>query len=364
MRLLYTTPGFWPYVRRGSERLVHDLSLEMTRRGHEVTVVTHAGTDPPRRVRSEGFEVSYRGSVRGAGRIARLDAMESFALTAAEAGLREPGDINHAFYLTDAYGLTLAARARPRPVVFSWHGVPGRRVWEQFHPRTHRWYMRMAKRAACITVMTELSAQRLREDYDYDPVVLTPGIFVDDYNLPRASGADPTIVCASALDDPRKRLDLLLRAFELVAADDCQVRLLLVGGGNPDTIRTHVAAMPTAISERVKLDPTKDLASVYSRCSVGALTSVNEAFGLVVLEYLAAGMPAVATATVGAAGVLTPGTGATFAEDDVDACAAALRDALTLASDPTTAAKCRGHAKDFDWSHRGDAYESLYQTLT
>jgi glycosyltransferase involved in cell wall biosynthesis len=363
VRLLYTHPTFWPYVRRGSERLVHDLSLEMSRRGHEVTLVTSAGPDRPRRVRGEGFEVAYRGRLRGARRIAGLDAMESFALTAAEAGLREPGDVNHAFYLTDAYGLTLAARARPRPVVFSWHGVPGRRFWEQDQPRTHRWYMRMARRAACITVMTEASAQRLREDYDYDPVVLTPGIFVDDYNLPRAAGTDQTIVCASALDEPRKRLDLLLRAFANVAVDDSRVRLMLVGYGNPDALLAQVAAMPGGIRERIRLDPAEDLASVYTRCSVGALTSVNEPFGLVVLEYLAAGMPAVVTATGGAASILTPGAGATFVEDDVDACAAALRDALTLAADPSTAAKCRDRAREFDWSRRGDAYESLYQTL-
>lgn len=44
MRLALLMPSYWPEVRHGSERLVHDLGVVMARRGHEVTLITtHPG---------------------------------------------------------------------------------------------------------------------------------------------------------------------------------------------------------------------------------------------------------------------------------------------------------------------------------
>jgi glycosyltransferase involved in cell wall biosynthesis len=211
--------------------------------------------------------------------------------------------------------------------------------------------------------MTEASAERMREEYDYDPLVLTPGVFVDDFDRPRENDGPPTIVCAASVDDPHKRLDVLLGAFEILATRDSSVRLLLVGSGDPSGAAARAAAMPTGIGSRVRHQRVTDLASIYTSCTVGALTSVREAFGLVVVEYLAAGIPAVVSDDVGSAGMVTEGTGASFPEGDINACAEAMEGALRLAADPATTARCRARAREFDWSVRIEPYEELYRSL-
>src|SRR5688500_18053982 len=44
MRIALLQPTYWPEVTRGSERIVHDLAVALTRSGHEVTILTsHPG---------------------------------------------------------------------------------------------------------------------------------------------------------------------------------------------------------------------------------------------------------------------------------------------------------------------------------
>lgn len=363
MRLLFTIPDFWPHVRRGSERLVHDLSVEMARRDHEVTVLTRPGRDRPSTRREQGFTVSYASRPRIARRLLGLNALEGFSITTASHALRHPAEVHHAFYISDAYGLTLAGRLRRRPVIFSWHGFPERSWWEAHEPRTHRWYLSMAEQADAITVMTEASAEQLRRDYGRQAIVLTPGAFVDDFIRARPAAVQRTIVCAAAVDDGRKRIDLLLSAFEIVARKFDDIRLLLVGHGDPYAVHRQVAGMDESIAARIDWRPEPDLPGAYSACSVGALTSYKEAFGLVAIEYLAAGMPALVSDDGGAAEIISPGTGVAFACGDVEACATGLMQVLELAADPATSSRCLARAREYDWSLRAGAYEDLYRKL-
>jgi hypothetical protein len=40
MKIAYPYPAYWPYVRRGVERCIHDTSNYLARRGHEVDIIT------------------------------------------------------------------------------------------------------------------------------------------------------------------------------------------------------------------------------------------------------------------------------------------------------------------------------------
>ena len=56
MRIAFLHPTYWPEVRRGSERLVHDLASGLAGRGHEVTLITsHPGR--PTVNEEDGFRV-------------------------------------------------------------------------------------------------------------------------------------------------------------------------------------------------------------------------------------------------------------------------------------------------------------------
>ncbi|WKX69525.1 glycosyltransferase [Streptomyces sp. XD-27] len=102
---------------------------------------------------------------------------------------------------------------------------------------------------------------------------------------------------------PRKRYDLLLRAV----ADVPGARLLLVGDG-PERHRLRALAVRLGATDRVRLlgerdgavetagDPPADIPGLLAAMDVFVSPSSAEAFGLAVVEALAAGLPVLYTA--------------------------------------------------------------------
>ena len=91
--MLFTLPNFWPYVRRGSERLVHDLASEMTRRGHRVTVLTRGPGARIRKATMDGFDVIYVPTATRLFSKLRIDPVDGFALPAFVGGLLKSADV-------------------------------------------------------------------------------------------------------------------------------------------------------------------------------------------------------------------------------------------------------------------------------
>ena len=362
MRMLFTLPNFWPYVRRGSERLVHDLAQEMGARGHRVTVVTRGHGARVRRVPMDGFEVVYCPTATRLFERLHVDPLEGFMAPAFVAGLLTKADVACAFYPVDAIGLSLAARFRRRPFIVSVQGWPDLAFIEQRHPRLKRPLFRAFREAARVTVLSKGAVRRMWGEFGVESVALYPGTFTAAWLRPREESERRTIVCSAAVDDERKRVDLLVRAFVDVAKDIPDLDLLLVGPGDATAVLERARALDPEIAPRIthRFVESSQLPSIFARCTIGALTSVDETFGLVVLVYLAAGMPAVGSDDAGIPEIITPGTGELFRADDAADCAAAIRRALALAEDPASVERCRSRATEFEWSRMGDAYEALF----
>src|SRR5829696_4981947 len=125
MRIALLHPTYWPEVRRGSERLIHDLGVSLARRGHEVTLVTsHAA--PTSRAREDGIEVIRRRRLPEPRRLVFWEHHLANAPNVALTLMRERFDLAHAFYPTDAWAAVKARRLGGPPVVFSYHGFPAR----------------------------------------------------------------------------------------------------------------------------------------------------------------------------------------------------------------------------------------------
>jgi glycosyltransferase involved in cell wall biosynthesis len=196
-----------------------------------------------------------------------------------------------------------------------------------------------------------------------DVVTAYPGIFADKWALPRQPGERRTIVCAAALDDPRKRIDVLVSAFLKLARELDDLDLLLLGQGDISAVLNQVAAVNSRLTSRIRhrsASPS-EIPRILSECSLGVLVAEHEAFGMSALEYLAAGIPAVVGNDGGAVEIVTAETGIAVTPGDSEACAQALRRGLEMASAPGSLAICRARAREFDWSVVGNVYEDLYR---
>jgi phosphatidylinositol alpha-mannosyltransferase len=350
VRIALLHPTYWPEVRRGSERLAHDLAAALARRGHEVTLLsTHPG---PREVeRADGFEV-----VR-ARRVPRLPGMHWYdeyagAIPATVSGIVRGGyEVVHALYPVDGWSARLAQNLGGPRYALSIHGVVNREYLVRLR---HRLEMLRAAAAGAIAVsaLSDAAAEPLRRYALADPVIVPGGVVPDDYAGPRERPRVPTLLCPASLDDPRKRGALLAAAFASVRERDGAARLVLAGdpGGLAGPGIEH--SDPTT---------TADLAAAYRAASATVLPSDGEAFGLVLVESLAAGTPVVAARSGGCPEIVDdPAIGRLFEPGDAADLARAIGESVALADDPATAERCRAHARRWDWDAVVERYEALY----
>ena len=244
-------------------------------------------------------------------------------------------------------------------MIFSFHGVPTAR---SLGSRRYRGPMlrRVIEGALAVTVLSEAAAKPFRRHLGSEPHILPGAIFCDDFEVESKRAEDATLVCAASLADPRKRGELLLRGFAALRDRRLDARLWLAGGGDPFAGGLD-PSLPVA-AERVAADRTEDLARAYASAWVSVLPSVDEAFGLVLIESLAAGTPVVAARSGASPEVLTDEVPAVlFEPDDEGSLGRALDEGLALAHRPGIVEACRAAARPWDWAAVLPRYLALYE---
>jgi glycosyltransferase involved in cell wall biosynthesis len=166
-----------------------------------------------------------------------------------------------------------------------------------------RWEADHARRADLVITISQYCKDRLRELYGVrGHIAVVPELIdLDEWRrLFRANPADKpagefTVLCVCRFF-PRKRLALLLRAAHLLRRQIPELRVRVVGGG-PEAAslrrlwrELRLETVVTWVGEA----PWHKLAREYNRADVFCLPSVQEGFGIVFLEAMAAGKPIVA----------------------------------------------------------------------
>jgi glycosyltransferase involved in cell wall biosynthesis len=179
--------------------------------------------------------------------------------------------------------------------------------------------------------------------------VIPPGVRCSDFeaDVPRADA--PTIVYAGSPSDPRKRLPLLLESFAALRRRRPDARLRLAGRREP----WFDVDLPAG-AEWVEADSTAALARLLAAAHVGVLPAVEEAFGLVLVETLAAGTPVVAARSGASPEIVTDAVGELFEPDDARDLTRALEAALER---DRARDRYREHARRWDWDRVGPIYE-------
>lgn len=364
MRIALLLPTYWPEVRRGTERLAHDLAVTLASRGHDVTILTSHHGAPRTRV-EEGVAVSrsWRPQIPGLGwyedHVTNIPA-------AVWRLARGDFDVANALFLTDAWAALQARRLGGPPYVYSVHGILTRRALVHRRYRIEM-FRQAAAGAAAVSALSEPAAAVLRDHLlASDPVILPGGVIGSQFAGPVKRADEPTILCPASLGDARKRGDLLLEAFERLRARRHGVRLVLAGGTDPFAAGGERVDAPDRGSlprgvVAAQLDAA-GLAASYRSAWVTVLPAVREAFGLVLLESLASGTPVVA-ARSGACPELIrdDAVGRLFEPDDAATLTDALDAALDLATDAGTAERCRAAARPWEWDRVVERYEKVYR---
>jgi glycosyltransferase involved in cell wall biosynthesis len=350
--------AYWPEVRRGNERLVHDLGTELARRGGSPSILTsHPG--PSARTVEDGVEViRRRRPPESPLRLRKIQPNLTHVPLSYGELCRGDFDLAHSFFPTDALAGTRWGAATGRPALFTITGIMGRENVANLRFRK-RILEAATTRSDAVVTISRAAGDAVWRWLAIEPRVIYPGVDLSHF-VPRERAERPTIACASDPGDKRKRVDLLVRAFSLVRGERPEAELLLMRPSDPalarelegkDGVRLLAADADTA---------PEMLATAW----VSALCSLREAFGLVLVESLACGTPVVAARDGALPEIVDrPEVGTLFDGDDDRQVAAALLEALELAGDASTADACRERAGDFSSEATAAAHENLYREL-
>ena len=264
--------------------------------------------------------------------------------------------------------------ARPAlnlPLLWRWRSW----AWRAFEPRWQEATRRMLARSLprCGTIIansryTAATLARMWPDCAARSRVGWVGVdptFFDVARTPRTG--PPTLLTVARLSEPRKNVDLVLRALATLK-DRFAFQYVVTGDGTERSRLVQLAAS-LGLAPRVRFTgrvSTSDLHDLYSNADLFVLTASivpgsHEGFGIVYLEAAAAGVPSLAARLAGAAEAVGDGESGYFVEQpDVESVSKALARFLSgdARFDPV---RCRSFARRFGWSNVADLAEQSYR---
>jgi glycosyltransferase involved in cell wall biosynthesis len=368
--------AFWPEVQRGSERIVHDLAVDLVARGHRPRLITsHRG--PSQTTTEDGFEiVRNRRPPEAPLRLRRFQDNLTHVPLSYLTLQRGDDELAHAFFQTDALASVAWGRKNDRPSVFSYMGIPSRATATYKRGRM-KIIEHVIDNSDAVVGLSKTACDALWRWWGVEARLIYPGVDLSAFGIGAAGGSSatggsgaaggsraesangaradvPTIACAASPDDERKRVPLLVEAFARVRKQRPQARLVLM---RPTSPRLEQQLAGDGV-EFFDPSPTA-VADVFANAWVSALPSKEEAFGLVVVESLATGTPVVAANEAGPAEILDgEGLGVLFDEPTPEAVATALLEALEIEGDAA-----RTRAADFTSERCAVEHEKLYEEL-
>ena len=318
MRLLFVLPAYEPaWAFGGVVRCISNLCRGLAAQGHTVSVYTTNANgmgqalemplDTP--VHLSGVEVYYFPSTFGP-----QSVWDSRALVRKLKQSVEQYDIVYvsAVWQWLGYETTKICQRAGVPSVFGIHGsLDSRLLGRHRFRKLLYWYLvlqRTLHRASAIHFTTAYERSETRE-IGVASFVAPNGLDTGEFRRMNSSAivkkkygipADaPLVLTVGRIDDPKKRLDLLISVLPQINA----VYLAIVGPDDSSLARRYKdLSRELNVGNRViwtGYKTGKDLIEIYSAADVFALLSEDENFGMVVVEAMACSTPVLVSPYVG-----------------------------------------------------------------
>lgn len=303
MRILQTPVRFHPYVG-GVENYVYYLSKELVKRGHEVKVV--CANEGGGNGDIDGVKVKRLNYV---GKIANTNITPSLPFHL----LKEDFDVIHIHLPTpwSADWSALISAVKRKPMVLTYHNdITGEGIAKYIANTYNQTLLKIVLNAASKIIITQpryLDSSPYLTDYKNKIEVIPNGVDIEKFRPMDVEREENTLFFLSVLDEfhKYKGLEYLLKALKLIK-DEMKVKLIVGGEGS---LLNYYKDMAKSLGVEDSVDfvgfiPDEKIVEYYNKCDVFVLpstSSVQEGFGIVLLEAMACGRSVVSTSIVGVA---------------------------------------------------------------
>src|SRR3990170_4655097 len=366
MKIAVTSAFGWPYVRRGN-RVAYELAVYLASQGNEVHfITTKPGTAS--REKSRGNLLIKYYPVIDHPFLTRFNVeyWQTFALTCIRAFLKENYDLVYTCLTMDACAAGFNKTIRGTPF------IPILITGDPLY-RDARWAKRLFRRAvgkaSRLVTISNFVNEILKRDFGLKGAMIPCPVHTSKFIFPgKKETVSPIILCTATLLMERKRVPLLVKAFEVLIENIPNAVLQLAGETTPEVTQNLLKSVNSKARKSIEIvDITSDtvLSSFYRNATITVLPSLNEAFGMVTTESLASGTPVVGTRSGGTVEILDdPRVGVLFEPSDgpEELCKALIK-GIELSRDPETPKRCNAHAQRYSWNTLGPKYEELQEEV-
>lgn len=224
-------------------------------------------------------------------------------------------------------------------------------------------------RADAFIVLSVAFRDLLVSEYGVPPqkvFVLPPGVNAARFSVKkvRPGGVAPVAICVRRLER-RMGIDVLIRSWQRVAARRPDAVLRVIGQGS-ERLSLERLARELGVGDSVQFTGSlsdSELSREYLRADVSVVPSISlEGFGLIALESLASGTPAIVT-NCGGLPDAVGGLDRSLIVPAGDVDSLARRIGLAFEGAVPNAASCVAHARTFSWGRTASAHLELYRSL-
>ncbi len=303
MKIAILVNLFPPKWLAGTEIATYYLAQHLTRRGHEVHVITSLDEGLPEEICENGIHIRRLPRIR----VRFVGVFAFWAAIIRTIRMVNP-DIVHAQSLYIAIPALVSKRFLKIPYLVWGRGsdvyLPNR--FTKLTAKT------ILKNADSVLALTKEMKRVMQVIYDREIAVVPNGIDLNEYTarLParEVEGCKKRILFVGRLH-PVKGVQYLLQAMKIVHEEMPEARLILVGDGEERDILESLTDNLgiRGCVEFVGKVPHEMIPDYMYHADVFVLPSLSESFGIVNLEAMACGLPIVATRVGGLPDVIEDG---------------------------------------------------------